>query len=273
MQTEKQWSYWDMLWLVLMFGWMAAFSYPYFFHAAVANIREFQSYNLDSADALRAVQSGLKSPFFQLTFNDYGHFYSNLSMAIALLYSTVFELTEHALINILRLNAVVGGMATVAMTYVFAKRYLGRLYAILAGGIMAFSPCLLVWSNELKPDTWQLFFIVMSIYFLARAWEEGPALGRPLVPYLPAAKFRYVLAGSAAAGAAFGCKYLGMFLLPVVGVAMLGVGLEQITDRHARNFQRVLNIVSLPLALLFGAVAVFATPIRITSNFLIFPRP
>lgn len=273
MPTERQWSKWDWIWLALVFAWMAAFSFPYFAHAAVDSIRQVQSYNLDSADALRAVQGGLQAPFFRLTFNDYGHFYSNLSMAVALLYSAAFELTDRALVNILRLNALVGGMATIAVTYVFAKRQLGRLYAILASGILAFSDTLLQWSLELKPDTWQLFFIMLSIHFLACAWAPDDAPGRPLAPFVPAAKFRFVVAASAAAGAAFGSKYLGMFLLPLVAWAMLGVGLEQITERHVRMFRRWLALLSPLLAIAFGAFAAFATPIRVISNFLIFPTP
>jgi hypothetical protein len=260
---------WDLLWLAAICIWFAVFSYPYFFHAAVGSLRELQSYNLDSAVAIEAVQKGLHSRLFRLTFNDYGHFYYNLSLIVAKLYSIFAVPSDHFLITVERGFAVIGGLGAIAATYIFALHFMGRVYAMLASGIMAFSPTMLEWSNELKPDGWQLTFIMLSIYFLARAWELGSDLKRSPLPFLPAARLGYVLAASSAAGAAFGSKYLGMFLLPLIGVAMLGVSLDQVTGRHLAWFRRFLDVVALPLALLFAAIALFATPIRVVSNLLV----
>src|SRR4051812_27275134 len=99
MITQRRQLGWDLLWLAAICAWFAAFSYPYFFHAAVGSLRELQSYNLDSAVAVEAVQDGLRSRVFRLSFNDYGHFYYNLSLVVAKLYSVFAVPSDHFLIT------------------------------------------------------------------------------------------------------------------------------------------------------------------------------
>src|SRR4051812_42800798 len=133
--AQKFWT-WDLVWLLLIYGWIGYFSYPYFFQSASENVRQIQSYNLDSADALRAVQHAMQSPLLRLNFHDYGHFYSNLTIAEAEIYSLFARLSEWGLFLIMRLNALIGGCCAIAITYFFARRYLGWPAAILASGIM-----------------------------------------------------------------------------------------------------------------------------------------
>jgi hypothetical protein len=263
----KRDAIWDGAWLFLLYGWTVIFSYPYFFRSAAQNIRQIQTYNLDSADGLRAVERGLQAPLFRLTFNDYGHFYYNLTLAVFWIYSHVGSASERALFFVLRMNSLIGGCLSIAITYIFAKRYLDRPSAIVASGLMALSPALLQYSNEVKPDSWQVFFLMLSIYFLARGWEKCGSSAA--VPYLPSAELWFVVAASAAAGAAFGTKYLGMFMLPLIGVAMLGVDPGQVSNRLACRFKKAVLAVSLPLALFFAVLAVMGTPERVVAPYLL----
>src|SRR5581483_8958664 len=102
---------------------------------------------------------------------EYGHFYFNLSMAAAEIYRRFAPLTEQALFAILRLFSILGGVATIAVTFAFARRYLGLAEALFASAVLAFSPRFVEFSNEVKPDSWQVCFIMLSLYCLARAFE------------------------------------------------------------------------------------------------------
>lgn len=217
--------------LLLLYVWIAAYSYPFFFESLIGNVREIQSYNLDSMMMLNGVNAALAAPGLQLKFNDYGHFYFNLAILASTLYAQFAPATDTVVMTILRLFSLLGGCASIALMFVFARRYLGRIEAVFAAAVFAFSPALVEYSNEVKPDTWQVFFIVLSLYFLARACEAWGAKG--VDGRLPAFEFRFVLAASAAAGVAFGTKYLGMFLLPLVGIAALLVPAAALNRRLA----------------------------------------
>lgn len=253
----------DIVWLCCLYVWVAVFSYPYFAHALTDNLREIRSYNLDAGDALQAVEDALRARLFHIRFNDYGHFYSNLSIVAALVYSVFRPLTEHALFFIIRLNALIGGCAAIAITYIFAKHFLGRGAAVFASLIMAVSPAFLQYSNEAKPDSWQIFFVVLSLYGLARAYEargsENPVSGWKIPP----ANFGFMLWAAAAAGAAFGTKYLGMFLLPQIGLAALGVAPEEISPALWDRVKRSYAVIAPPLGLGLIVLAYAADPRRV----------
>jgi hypothetical protein len=244
----------DLSCLFLLYAWVAAYSYPFFTQSLIGNVREIQSYNLDSMMMLNGVNAALAAPGLQLKFNDYGHFYFNLAIIASTLYSKFAPATDAVVMTILRLFSLLGGCASIALVFVFARRYLGRIEAMFAAAVLAFSPVLLQYSNEVKPDTWQVFFIVLSLYFLSRACEAWGAKEANERERSPAFELRFVLAASAAAGVAFGTKYLGMFLLPLVGLAALLVPVAALNRRLA------VFISSKSTVLLAGCVfaAVFA---------------
>lgn len=242
----------DIAALCLIYLWIGFYSYPYLAHTLSDNVRQIQTYNLDSGDAFNAVKSTLHDRLFHIRFNDYGHFYYNLSVLVALICSAFFHVSDWALFLILRLNAVIGGCFALTITYLFAARFLGRAEALFAGVVMAFSPAFMAYIHEAKPDSWQVYFLVLSLYFLARAFERPD--GRALAP----ADFGFVLAASAAAGAAFGTKYLGMFLLPLIGAAALAVPPRAIPAPLYARAARLWRFAAIPVALVLLAVAAIA---------------
>ena len=92
---------------------------------------------------------------------------------------------------------------------------LGARRRLFAAVVLAFSPRFIEFSNEVKPDTWQVCFIMLSLYFLARAFEPRPGRQGTLV-CAARLRFGWVLAAWAAAGAAFGTKYQGILLGPLL---------------------------------------------------------
>jgi 4-amino-4-deoxy-L-arabinose transferase-like glycosyltransferase len=250
----------DTLCLSAIWLWLAVYSAPYFLDALAGNAREIQTYNLDSVVMLKGVEEALAAPWFHLSFNDYGHFYFNLSMAVASIYALFRPLTEHALFLILRLMALLGGYLSIVAVYAFAKRYLGRLEAVFAALLMTFSPRFIEFSNEVKPDSWQLFVLLLSVYFLARAFEGA---GEARVTLRLPARFGFVLAASAAAGAAFGTKYQGMLLIPLLALAAAMVPLQAIADRFYPRIIRVLAVFALPLAAVLAVTARTQYPLHL----------
>jgi 4-amino-4-deoxy-L-arabinose transferase-like glycosyltransferase len=254
----------DPLCLLLLCVWIAAYSYPFFFNSLIGNVREIQSYNLDSMMMLNGVNGALASPGLRLRFNDYGHFYFNLAIVASVLYSMFAPVTETVVMTILRLFSLLGGCALIAMVFVFARRYLGRIEALFAAAVLAFSPALIQYSNEVKPDTWQIFFILLTLYYLARASEATPAADGARRG-LPVFGFRFVLAAAAAAGVAFGTKYLGMFLLPLVGIAALLVSTSTLNGRLADRAgqKRIVLFVGCALAATLAMAGLWAQPTHV----------
>src|SRR6185312_904541 len=233
----------DLACLGLILCWVVGFSYPYFFYSLTDTYREIQTYNLDTMTMLKAVENGLQAPWFHFRMPDYGHFYLNLTMSLAWIYGRLFPLNDRAIVFILPLVSLFGGCATIAMVFVFARRFLGPRPAIFAAAAMGFSPVLVEYSNQVKPDTWQAFFLVLSLYWLARAFE--PPWGDPR---RLRAGFAIVLAASAAAGAAFGSKYQGILLAPFLAFAAFRVPLAEVPDRFMARAWRLLAVLALPLA-------------------------
>jgi len=234
----------DLACLGLILCWVVAFSYPYFFYSLTNNTREIQTYNLDTMVMLKAMKGGLASPWFHIRMPDYGHFYFNVAMVIAKAYGWFFPLSERAIVFILRTVSLIGGCALIAMVFVFARRFLGPLAAVFAAAVTGFSPVLVEYSNQVKPDTWQAFFLVLSFYGLARAFEPPAGDARRWH-----AGFAWVIAASAAAGAAFGSKYQGVFLAPYLIFAAFCVPVAGISDRYLMRAWRVAVATALPLGI------------------------
>lgn len=243
--AKEKWI--DRLCLGGIMVWLLVYSYPYFFQSLSHNAREIQTYNLDSMVMLDAVQQGLKSHWYRIDFHDYGHFWFNLTLLTGVVYSWFAPLTEQVLLFILRLYSLIGGLLTIAITYIFARRYLGLKEAVFAGIAMAFSPRFIEFSNEIKPDSWQIFFIFLSLYFLSRAFElTGPLDGR--LARLKAS-LGFVLAASAAAGAAFGTKYQGMLLIPILAFGAVMVPPGEIRNRAFVLSTRVFVVLAIVLGI------------------------
>ena len=97
------------------------------------------------------------------------------------------------------------------------KAVAGRLESLFALGIIAVSPGLVEWANEVHPDSLQLFFLTLSLYFCARAVAPARLAGPEIPVQENKANSGFILAAAAAAGLAFSTKYLGLLLLPLAG--------------------------------------------------------
>jgi 4-amino-4-deoxy-L-arabinose transferase-like glycosyltransferase len=247
----KRFSMLEFICLGIIAVCVVLFSYPFFFYA-LGSFRELVTFNMDSASILRDIQDALEAPRFRLNFTTYGQLFYNLCIALAYLYSCVAHLGEYELFFIIRLVTWLGGIFSIAVIYVFVRRFVGRVEAIYAAAALAAFPIVLLMFVDPHPDTWQMFFVILTLYYCARAVEaiqDGvePQSGR----FKIRADVAFVLKASAAAGAAFSTKYIGVFFLPLL--ALLAVALPPITigSRHFKVYLRWLAF----------AMALFAVPL------------
>jgi 4-amino-4-deoxy-L-arabinose transferase-like glycosyltransferase len=171
----------------------------------------------------------------------------------------VAHLGEHELFFIIRLVTWLGGVFSIALIYIFVRRFVGRIEAIYAAATLTAFPIVILMFVDPHPDTWQMFFVILSLYYCAKAVEAirygveadfGRFRCRPDVAF--------VLKASAAAGAAFSTKYVGAFFLPLL--ALLAISLPPITI-GARRFEVFIRwlgftcaLVAVPLIILFTKV-------------------
>jgi 4-amino-4-deoxy-L-arabinose transferase-like glycosyltransferase len=73
-----------------------------------------------------------------------------------------------------RYLSTVGGMLTVALTYVVARRLVGRRAALLATLLVAIARFHIWWSQEARMYIWATCFVLLSVYFMIRLRHGGP---------------------------------------------------------------------------------------------------
>ena len=263
----------DLLYLPLLYVWIAVYSYPFFFKSLSSNHREIQTYNLNSMMMLTSTENALSSDFFRFTFNDYGHLYFNISIAIAYVYSLFLPLDERTLFFILRFVALLGGCFTIALVFVFARRFLGRIEAIFAAGLVAFTPAFIEYSNEVKPDTWQVFFVTLCLYFCARAVAPTQSTNGGSANSQNRMRIYFVMAAAGAAGAAFSTKYLGIILFPLLAAAALIVPAGGMSDRSFARATRLIVWLAAVLGVAFVIIGYQVQPQFITFIFPSLAKP
>lgn len=116
--------------------------------------------------------------------------------------------SDRAVIVSLRLVSLLGGAATVVLTGLLGRRLGGPRTGAVAALLAAVTPDLAHWSAVAHPDTVQVALIAATLLV------AGQLLERP--------SNRLVLLGGALAGLAFGTKYGGLPLMPVLLLASWG---------------------------------------------------
>jgi 4-amino-4-deoxy-L-arabinose transferase-like glycosyltransferase len=153
-------------------------------------------------------------------------------------YALLFPIDVPAVIVAARLVSVIFGVFSLCATYLLAARLFNPKVGLLASLFMLTTPNFLEWSVTAHPETPQLFFILLSVY-------SGSLL-------IECYRLRDVALASLFAGFAFGTKYAGAFLLPVIWLSCflaLLKGREKSGSRNLRilAWQIILNSVLIVL--------------------------
>ncbi len=168
---------------------------------ATANARLVEAFGTDEALQLNLLRGAAANHTFALTFGPYGHLVFNLVLIV--LRIVPGELTDPRIVQTGRALGVVFAVATLWLTFAFARRVFGAPAAWIAFAALMANATLHMWAVVMKPDMAQLFFLMAALALTCRLAEEP--------------RVRWLVLASGAAGLAFASKYSGMFLLPVIG--------------------------------------------------------
>jgi 4-amino-4-deoxy-L-arabinose transferase-like glycosyltransferase len=137
----------------------------------------------------------------------YGALSFDLAALLLIPVAAVGRLSDLAVVVALRAVSLAGGTATVVLAAALARRLAGPPAALAAAALVAATPELVTWSVTAHPDTLQLALLVGALLAAASLAER----------HTPA---RLAL-GALLAGLAFGTKYLGVLLLPLLLLAVV----------------------------------------------------
>ena len=195
-------------------------------------------FSIDEADIATEVQNVYRGGPFRAPSFKYGGAFYYLPQPLLFVLGQLGAVSEHSVIIALRVFCLISGIGCLWLTFRIGAAVLDCTTGLAAALLLLVSPTFLRWSVESHPDLPQLFWILACLYASVRLAEDFRA--------------RWVVLAAAFAGAAFGTKYAGGFLLPVVALAVLlspqGGG-PSVADLTRRLLSRryLLAIVAIPI--------------------------
>ncbi len=132
----------------------------------------------------------------------YGALSFDLAALLLIPVAAVGRLSDLAVVVALRAVSLAGGAATVVLAAALARRLAGPPAALVAAALVAATPELVMWSVTAHPDTLQLALLTGGLLMAALLAERHTPTRLAL--------------GATLAGLAFGTKYLGVLLLPLL---------------------------------------------------------
>ena len=111
-----------------------------------------------------------------------------------------------------RLAAVLAGTATILLLYLLAARGWGPIAGLVAAGLLAVERYHIEVSARAIDLPFDLFFLALSMYAMARFLQADEAGGRAS---------RWLIGSAAAAGFGFLCKEFTGLMIPVIAVTLL----------------------------------------------------
>lgn len=195
--------------------------------SASANIRLVGAFNTDEEAHLILLREAIDAGSPRLGYIQYGYAYLNMGLFPLLLLSFVTTISDQQIIVWLRLIATLFAVGTLGLTFALTRRYFGRFAAWLATLLLAVTVLnFLEMAAMSHADMPQLFFIMLSLAFCCRLSEDH--------------QWSWLIWAAAAAGLAFGCKYSGLFVLPLIGLTGLLHTLQLDPNRLQLNRRPVL---------------------------------
>jgi hypothetical protein len=194
------------MWLAVVLAavYLIWFAWPLWWSGS-ESARLVGAFNVDEEAHLLLLKEAIEHRTVRLGYYYYGYAFLNMGLLPLLVLSLFSPITEQHIIVWLRMIPTAFAVATVAMTFYLARRYLGRLAAWLSALLLSVTVLhFLRMSVMSHSDIPQLFFLLLGVYWCCRFLEDRQVSGW--------------IGASAAAGVAFSCKYSGLFLLPVIGL-------------------------------------------------------
>ncbi len=207
-----------------------------------ANSRLLVVFYVDEATHFNVIASALASHAIATTMG-YGYVFFNIVEGTLLLKPPV---SEQQIVLALRTVEWAFALGTLVIVFMATLRA-SALAAVLTTALLASLPIFARWSAISHPDLVQLFFIWVALYASARRLAPG---GRRV----------WTLVAAVAAGVAFGAKFAGMFLLPIIWAA------DAIAEPHAAHSDRVTRLTR--AAVVAGSVVALALGAALSPAFV-----
>jgi len=182
---------------------------------ASENIRMAAAFSIDESDILFQIQhlfrDGITNP---PSFTYGGMLYYPVTLLLHL-WNVVAEVDGQAVALATRWMCALAGTGCLVLTYRLGHVVFDRVTGLVGALLLAVSPIFLRWSVEGHPDLLQLFWILGALLFCIG--KSGSDL-------------RGILGATCCAGLAFGTKYGGVFLLPVIALSLVMPGQGSLRD-------------------------------------------
>ena len=192
----------DILAAIITVLWAASLL-PLFSFAA-ADKRLLEGFSIDELIQLNLLHHAASTPTFAMNFGPYGHLVFNLILIVLRLLPGA--VTDARILYVGRGINLIFGAACVLFIFEWSRRVYGRAAAWIAFSLVLVNATLYIGISEVQPDIVQLFFLMLSLGLTVRL------AGRP--------ESRWLVLAAATAGLAFACKYSGLFVLPIIAVAV-----------------------------------------------------
>jgi len=170
------------------------------------DIRMVDVFSADESLAASAVQYLLRNQTLELLHYSYGGLFYYLPLALLSLAELFTPISEQAVVLVMRSVCAGSGLLCLWATWGLTRRLFGSAAGILAALLLALGEPFLRWSAEIHPDLPQLAWLMVSL------WACVILFDRPTM--------RWCAAASAFAGLAFGTKYSGAFLIPLIACSI-----------------------------------------------------
>jgi tetratricopeptide (TPR) repeat protein len=171
------------------------------------DIRLAGVFSLDEAGIATEVSRMYEIGMLELPSFKYGGIFYYVPLLFLNVWSLFGEVTEGLILIAVRSFGAVSGAGCLWMTWRLGNLVFNRASGWIASFLLLLTPVFLRWSIESHPDLQQLFFMLCGLYYallLCGKYET-----------------RAMVLSSVFAGLAFGTKYSGVFLLPVIVLSVL----------------------------------------------------
>lgn len=176
----------------------------------------------------------------------YGALYPYVGLSIVAAKGLIAPVSDTDIILALRLVSLLAGVASLLLTYRIGRDVYHPSAGAMASVLLASSPLFLKWCGEIHPDILQLSLMLGSLSAACRLAQ--------------CFRQRELFISAACAGLAFGTKYGGVFLIPVLAVAVpLGLRESPSVRGVVTQFRRAATWRWILLALAAFSVAFVAT--------------
>ena len=200
----------------IYFLWLAVAMLP----SASETLRLAAILGSDEVRHATIIRYALSRGDFFIDFGAYGHLPFNLALAALTVADRFGNVSDQAIIIALRMVSAAAGFGTMLMAFFLARRFFPPLVSWLTLTVLSVaSTSLIRWSFYSHPDIPQVFFLMVTLFFCCRLGRDN---GRGSL-----------VAASASAGLVFACKYIGVFMLPVIWLVAISRDLANGEDDSA----------------------------------------